>query len=1170
MESEQVKAHIPCPHCGSKDNACEYTDHYYCFGCEKRWSKSEEESSTARQTYVDRKPVVGRGSFRDLPDRCLTESTCKKFGVSSLKTAEGIVEHYYPYYNKEGKFTALKTRKTQTKEFSWEGDSRECMLFGQQLFPKGGRYVTICEGECFKGDTEVLTPTGWVKLESLKDEKVLQVDDKGCSTFVTPICKIQKPYKGVLLSHKQKNYSICATEGHNIVYYYKGKEHKKPFKDVPWYYHIPLTTHLKDVESTVSDDELRLIVAISADGTIDTRKDGRKYVRISFKKQRKMERLEGLLKQLRISYHKGVHSSGHTCFCFNFQKACKEFSYDLLSTIDERQRLLFLKELSYWDGHTPAEREQTEYYTNLIHNAEFVKTVAHISGLYAGISTRKYEGAKYADGYTVRVCFNRQRSFANIQQRPLKETFEGLVYCVQVPSGKILIRNRGAISVCGNCDCLSAYQIFGGTGAYVSVKNGAKDIRTIKENYEWLDSFENIIICLDGDTAGREAAIRMAEILPPKKTKIVKLSEECKDVNEFLKNRKGEEFRKLWWNAEEYRPEDIVNVTSLLDRVMDYRKTHQYMPTPWEGLNEMLQGTRAGQLAILTSGSGCVDKDTEFFTGKGWKKICDYVEGDKVLQFDTSSETASLVKPLKFIKEPCTDMYHFTTKYGLDMMLSSCHNILYKNDKGSYMKATAEEIVKRYRENSTGFKGLIPTTFKYTGEGFPLSDIEIKIMLAVIADGSFSEGCLRCFFHLKKERKKEELRSLLNEYGIHWNEYKRKDGYSDISFRSPRREKTFSEDWYKCNQKQLQLICDNVLKWDGKVDDIGRRTFYTTSKESADFIQFAFSACGYRARIKEQDRRGRIRVLNGKEYATKSVDYIVSITDRNLCSLSNPTGDKRNVKEVKTADGFKYCFTVPSNNLVLRRNGCVFITGNSGKSLFLRTWMLHLMKTYTDLNVGGLFMEESVEETVVSLMSTVAGKNLKKPAVWEECSKEELTEYFYEASHNGRIELFEPKEQTTPSYIANKIRYLAMAKGCKVIFLDHLTFLVDTSDDIRKDLNRLSKDIKEMCVALDITVIAAIHLRKSQSGKDHESGAVVRLDDIKDSSSVKQLSDIVIALERDGQNEDRVKANTTTMRVLKNRDFGAKGVACGLLYDSETTRLQEIPADILLSDDSVF
>lgn len=41
-----------------------------------------------------------------------------------------------------------------------------------------------------------------------------------------------------------------------------------------------------------------------------------------------------------------------------------------------------------------------------------------------------------------------------------------------------------------------------------------------------------------------------------------------------------------------------------------------------------------------------------------------------------------------------------------------------------------------------------------------------------------------------------------------------------------------------------------------------------------------------------------------------------------------------------STDGFKYCFTVPTGFLVLRRNGCIFTTGNSGKTAGSTHWAL--------------------------------------------------------------------------------------------------------------------------------------------------------------------------------------------------------------------------------------
>ena len=63
---------------------------------------------------------------------------------------------------------------------------------------------------------------------------------------------------------------------------------------------------------------------------------------------------------------------------------------------------------------------------------------------------------------------------------------------------------------------------------------------------------------------------------------------------------------------------------------------------------------------------------------------------------------------------------------------------------------------------------------------------------------------------------------------------------------------------------------------------------------------------------------------------------------------------------------------------------------------------------------------------------------------------------------------------------------------------------------------------------------------------------------LRGSHSIAQISDSVIALERDQQATDPVKANTTTVRVLKNRYAGETGVATYLLYDKDTGRMQEI------------
>lgn len=372
----------------------------------------------------------------------------------------------------------------------------------------------------------------------------------------------------------------------------------------------------------------------------------------------------------------------------------------------------------------------------------------------------------------------------------------------------------------------------------------------------------------------------------------------------------------------------------------------------------LIDRAKASRGIVFAGPPGCVDKDTEFFNGKGWKKISDYEKGDKVLQFNTSTNVATLVEPIKYIKEPCNKMYRFKTKYGIDQMLSSEHRVIYyykthKNGKKIWntepKEMSCEELY--VLQNNGKFHGGFKTTFEYSGSGFNLSDIEIKLMLAVICDGDLDnrkDYYKKCRINLKKQRKKDALEKILNEWGEQYTKNDLDNGYTVYYFDAPLKEKTFSHNWYKCSKKQLELICENILQWDGSVDKKGRMFFESTKKETIDFIQFAFSACGYRVTIKEDDRVGQSYMISGKDYIRKSISYTLYISKNTIVGMDwHNDGRKNNtlLEEVVPTDGYKYCFCVPTHALVLRRNGKIFITGNSGKSTALNAYIEHIPKT---------------------------------------------------------------------------------------------------------------------------------------------------------------------------------------------------------------------------------
>ena len=76
-----------------------------------------------------------------------------------------------------------------------------------------------------------------------------------------------------------------------------------------------------------------------------------------------------------------------------------------------------------------------------------------------------------------------------------------------------------------------------------------------------------------------------------------------------------------------------------------------------------------------------------------------------------------------------------------------------------------------HKQSKQGFSGKIIAGFIYNGEGIGLSDDQIRLMVAVIADGCFKSATNRCVINVKKQRKKERIEALLKATNL---EYRKK------------------------------------------------------------------------------------------------------------------------------------------------------------------------------------------------------------------------------------------------------------------------------------------------------------------------------------------------------------------------------------------------------------
>tara|TARA_R100001460_G_scaffold29619_2_gene58906 strand:+ start:12387 stop:14012 length:1626 start_codon:yes stop_codon:yes gene_type:complete len=227
-----------------------------------------------------------------------------------------------------------------------------------------------------------------------------------------------------------------------------------------------------------------------------------------------------------------------------------------------------------------------------------------------------------------------------------------------------------------------------------------------------------------------------------------------------------------------------------------------------------------------------------------------------------------------------------------------------------------------------------------------------------------------------------------------------------------------------------------------------------------------------------------------------------------------------------------------------------------GKSLFLKEIIYKLLKS-TEENIGLLFLEESVKRTALSLMSLDANKPLHLSET--EASEEEKNLAFEATLGTNRVYLFDSFGSTSVDNIVNRVRYMAKALSCKYVFLDHISIVVSDQQhgDERRALDEITTRLRMLVQECNITLFAVSHLKRP-SGTGHEDGAATSLSQLRGSGAIGQLSDMVLGLERDSQNDDPVERHTTRVRVVKNRYSGLTGKACALYYNHKTGRMEEV------------
>lgn len=343
----------------------------------------------------------------------------------------------------------------------------------------------------------------------------------------------------------------------------------------------------------------------------------------------------------------------------------------------------------------------------------------------------------------------------------------------------------------------------------------------------------------------------------------------------------------------------------------------------------------------------CYSDDTEILTDKGFVLFKDLKKDHKVAEFCdgkfhfTNDYTIS-------VYDYKGKMCHFKTKVT-DILVTPNHRMYGRTDKTNpYRIQLAKDVKNLFISRNAEFDGIsifpdiikIPCSEangrKYADE-ISLTKIQLfRLLGLLVTDGHVRSNKNTIFIYQSEANKKfEKVKSFVESLPIKWNlEILEKDknipngSNGDVfiwsfSHKELHRliqklignsiENKFIHRIIKFEKEEfLKEFFEFAILGDGSIDKREGRNNFTLcsgSEKLADDFQFIAMRLGYGTRKIGKERKWRVLCSSIKETLIKRPDY-------------------------KDYDSKVYCVTVKSGLLIVRRNGCISVCGNSAKKVF--------------------------------------------------------------------------------------------------------------------------------------------------------------------------------------------------------------------------------------------
>jgi hypothetical protein len=313
------------------------------------------------------------------------------------------------------------------------------------------------------------------------------------------------------------------------------------------------------------------------------------------------------------------------------------------------------------------------------------------------------------------------------------------------------------------------------------------------------------------------------------------------------------------------------------------------------------------------TGRWCLTGDHEVLTPKGWVRI-DQWQGGEIACWNTSGVISfSRAKKLEFPYDG--PMITINTK-RCEQISTPDHRMPYLAKDGHWDVTEIKNLL--HKRPSIPFHGQRFVSFGN-------DEISLRILIMTQADGHYTKEALR--FHFSKIRKIERCKHLLRRGGIPFIVAQNSDKTVTITIRQREmpmylqvfRDKVFGT-WIL--DAPADIVFDELLHWDGYKSSENTIQYVTTIKQNADLIQA----------LAVMSDRSATPLKKHENIENWSTAYLVNIwnTPGKSSTIRTENFGKMDFK------GTVYCAETKTGFFLVRRNGKVWVTGNSGRIVQLQ------------------------------------------------------------------------------------------------------------------------------------------------------------------------------------------------------------------------------------------